>query len=201
MSSPDYEDILEFWFGTLSETGAADAVHTKRWFTKDPSFDREIVERFGSLHGDVAAGRRDEWLSSTRGRLAFVIVLDQFSRNMFRGDPRSFATDRRALEVALRAIDEGDDKKLGRDERTFLYMPLMHSEERATQKRCVELFTAFRDELPPEEQGPLSNNLRYAVMHRDIIERFGRFPHRNAVLGRTSTIEEFEFLKGENSSF
>jgi len=159
------------------------------------------VARFGSLHEEVATGRRDEWLASTRGRLAFVIVLDQFSRNMFRGDPRSFASDRRALEVALRAIDEGDDKKLARDERTFLYMPLMHSEDRATQKRGIELFTAFRDEQPPDQQGPLSNNLRFAVMHSDIIERFGRFPHRNAVLGRESTPDEIEFLKGENSSF
>jgi uncharacterized protein (DUF924 family) len=153
------------------------------------------------LHEEVATGRRNDWLESPRGRLAFVVVLDQFSRNMFRGDSRTFATDPRALEVALRAIDQGDDKKLGRDERTFLYMPLMHSEDRATQKRCVELFAAFRDELPADQQGPLSNNLRYAEMHRNIVERFGRFPHRNAVLGRDSTPEEVEFLKGENSSF
>jgi uncharacterized protein (DUF924 family) len=201
MPSNDFEPVLEFWFGTLSEKGTADGVHTKRWFTKDPAFDAEIVQRFGSLHEELATGRRDDWLESTRGRLAYVIVLDQFSRNMFRGDPRSFASDHRALGAALRAIDQGDDKKLARDERTFLYMPLMHCEDRATQKRCVELFAAFRDEVAPDEQGPLSNNLRYAEMHRSIVERFGRFPHRNAVLGRDSTAEEVEFLKGENSSF
>lgn len=201
MPSNDFEPVLDFWFGPLSESGTADAVHTKRWFTKDPAFDAEIVDRFGKLHEEVANRRRDDWLESRRGRLAFVIVLDQFSRNMYRGDARSFATDHRALEVALRAIDLGDDKKLARDERTFLYMPLMHCEDRATQNRCIELFASFRDEVPPEQQGPLSNNLRYAEMHRNIVERFGRFPHRNVILGRTSTPEEVEFLKGENSSF
>jgi uncharacterized protein (DUF924 family) len=201
MSSSDYESVLAFWFGTLGGDGTADAVHTKRWFTKDSTFDAEIAERFGAMHSEVATGCRNDWLASARGRLAFVIVLDQFSRNMFRGDPRSFANDARALEVAIGAIDRGDDKRLARDERTFLYMPLMHCEDRATQKRCVELFAAFRDEVPPDQQGPLSNNLRYAEMHRNIVERFGRFPHRNAVLGRTSTAEEVEFLKGENSSF
>jgi uncharacterized protein (DUF924 family) len=201
MPSNDYEDVLAFWFGPLSDDGTADAAHTKRWFMKDAAFDAEIVERFGALHDDVAAGRRDVWLTTTRGRLALVIVLDQFSRNMFRGDPRSFAGDGRALEVALHAIDQGDDRTVARDARTFLYMPLMHSEDRATQNRCVQLFTAFRDEVPEEQRGPLSNNVRYAVMHRDIVERFGRFPHRNAVLGRESTPEEIEFLKGENSSF
>lgn len=196
-----YDPVLEFWFGTLDDKGTADAFHMKRWFTKDPAFDAEIVERFGALHDSLASGGGEDWLTSARGRLAVVIVLDQFSRNMFRGDPRSFASDRRALEVALRAVDQGDDKKLARAERTFLYMPLMHSEDRDAQKRCVELFTAFRDELPPDQQGPFSNNLRYAEMHRSIVDRFGRFPHRNAVLGRESTPEEVEFLKGENSSF
>jgi uncharacterized protein (DUF924 family) len=197
----DYEPVLDFWFGNLNEKGVADEAHTKRWFMKDPAFDAGIVERFGPLHEAVATGRCNEWLDSTRGQLAFVIVLDQFSRNMFRGDPRSFASDPRALEIALRAIDAGDDKKLRRDERLFLYTPLIHSEDRATQDRGVALFTAFRDEQPAAEQAPLSNNLRYAIMHRDIVHRFGRFPHRNAILGRESTPEEIEFLKGENSSF
>ena len=201
MPSIPCDPVLEFWFGTLDDKGTADGFHTKRWFTKDTAFDAEIVERFGSLHDSLASGGGEDWLTSTRGRLAFVIVLDQFSRNMFRGDPRSFASDRRALEVALRAIDQGDDKKLARAERTSLYMPLMHSEDRDVQKRCVELFTAFRDELPPDQQGPVSDNLRYAEMHRYIVDRFGRFPHRNAVLGRESTPEEVEFLKGETSSF
>jgi uncharacterized protein (DUF924 family) len=197
----DFEHVLSFWFGELDQDGAVDEAHTKRWFTKDAAFDAGIVERFGPLHEAVAAGGCDGWLASTRGRLAFVIVLDQFSRNMFRGDPRSFAHDGRAREVALQAIEAGDDKKLARDERGFLYMPLLHSEDLGLQDRSLELFKAFRDELPERLRGPVANALRYAEMHRNIIVRFGRFPHRNAILGRPSTPEEVEFLKGENSSF
>lgn len=197
----DYEPVLEFWFGTLGASGAADEAHRKSWFTKDAAFDARLTERFGPLHEALATGRCSEWLESTRGRLAFVIVLDQFSRNMFRGDPRSFANDRRALEVALRGVDAGDDRKLARDERSFLYMPFVHSEDLTMQDRALSLFTTFRDEQPEAERGPVANSLRYAEMHRNIIARFGRFPHRNAVLGRPSTPEEIEFLKGEGSSF
>src|SRR5437762_1922817 len=128
MSTNDFESILEFWFGTLDERGEADAAHTKRWFTKDPAFDAELVERFGALHEAVAAGRKDDWLASPHGRLAYIIVLDQFSRNMFRGDPRSFASDARALDAALAGIDRGEDKTLRRAERLFFYTPFIHSE-------------------------------------------------------------------------
>jgi uncharacterized protein (DUF924 family) len=196
MRDPDeYESVLDFWFGRVDEHGMADSAHSSRWYKKDPAFDVEIRSRFGALHGAVAAGSRDAWLATPRGRLAAVIVLDQFSRNMFRGDARAFAFDVRALEMALEGIDRGDDRALHLGERSFLYMPLMHSENLATQDRSVALFAALHDELPGDRQR------EYAERHRDIVRRFGRFPHRNATLGRTSTAEEIEFLKGEGSSF
>ncbi len=181
--------LLSFWFGTLDAHGRADAAHRERWFRKDPGFDRELRERFGALHAEVSAGAHESWLATPRGRLAYVIALDQLPRNLFRDSARAFATDARALEVALEGLALGVDRALAHDERSFLYMPLMHSEDLAVQERCVALFADF-----PE-------NRSFAEQHRDIIQRFGRFPHRNAVLGRASTAEEREFLRGPGSSF
>jgi uncharacterized protein (DUF924 family) len=173
------DDVLSFWFADAS-----------RWFKKDRAFDAEIRERFGALHEALERGEHEAWLDSPRGALAYVIVLDQFSRNMFRGTARSFASDARALKAACAALDRGFDRELSPPERGFLYMPLMHSEALADQERCVELFR-------PEG----AERLRYAEMHRDIVRRFGRFPHRNEILGRPSTPEEIEFLKQPGSSF
>ena len=177
--SPD--DVLGFWF----------AQSPARHFGKDPVFDQEIRERFGPVHGQLVLGERDAWLATPRGRLATIIVLDQFSRNMFRDTPGMFAGDPRALELALEGIAKGDDRALTEAERGFFYMPLMHAEDRALQERSVELFTASGGE----------EGAKFAVMHRDIVRRFGRFPHRNALLGRTSTPEEVEFLAQPGSSF
>lgn len=183
------EALLALWFGPLDEAGHADEAHRLRWFRKDASFDRELRERFAALHGEVASGAHERWLATPRGRLAYVIALDQLSRNLFRDSPRAFENDARALAVALEGVDLGVDRKLAHDERSFLYMPLMHSEDLAMQERCVALFAGH-----PE-------NLSFAEQHRDIICRFGRFPHRNAVLGRTSTPQEQEFLREPGSSF
>lgn len=174
------DEVLAFWFADPT-----------RWWKKDPAFDAEVQGRFLALHDAIMRGEREDWLATPRGALAYVVVLDQFSRNMFRGTGRMFASDARALAAARRALARGDDRALAADERIFLYMPFMHSEDIADQDRCVALFTAS----PSEEQ------LRYAEMHRDIIRRFGRFPHRNALLGRASTPEEEEFLKQPGSSF
>jgi uncharacterized protein (DUF924 family) len=173
------EDVLGFWF-------AAPA----RWWKKDPVFDTEIRDRFLALHEAVDRGEHEAWLETPRGALAYVIVLDQFSRNMFRGSARSFASDTRARAASRRAVDRGDDRALSDDERPFLYMPFMHSEDLADQDRCSALFAALR----PDQA-------RFAEMHRDIIRRFGRFPHRNGLLGRQSTSEEEEFLKQPGSAF
>jgi uncharacterized protein (DUF924 family) len=195
------EDVLEFWFGELDALGRADEAHAACWWTKDGAFDQLVRDRFGDLHGAVLTGYRDHWLSTPRGRLALVIVLDQFSRNMFRDTDRMYIGDPVALTAALGGIDRGEDHLLRHDERGFLYMPLMHSEELADQERCVALFRAWRDETDGPEGEAVGFMLSFAERHRDIVLRFGRFPHRNPLLGRTSTGEEIEFLQQPGSSF
>ncbi|MDH3910199.1 MAG: DUF924 domain-containing protein [Rhodospirillales bacterium] len=177
------DDVLEFWFAPGME---------KRWFKKDAAFDDEVRRALLELHGQAAAGALEDWRQSARGALALVILLDQVPRNLFRGDPRAFATDARALAVTKRALQEGLDKTLRQAERMFLYLPLEHCEDLADQDLCVTL-TGSLDENP-EWHG-------YAVRHRDVVARFGRFPHRNAALGRETTPEEQAFLKEPGSSF
>jgi uncharacterized protein (DUF924 family) len=190
----DHEDVLGFWFGPLDAQGRADEEHVRRWWRKDPAFDAEVRARFGALHQAVVRGERDQWLATPRGRLAFIIVLDQFSRNMFRDSARAFGADGRAREVAVEGIAGGMDRTLTRQERQFFYMPLMHSERLDDQDRCVELFASAN-------QDGEAGTLRFAEQHREIIRRFGRFPHRNMILNRTSTGEELDFLRKPGSSF
>ena len=197
----EFNPVLELWFGELDERGIADAEHVARWWKKDESFDELLRSRFGTLHEAVVGGECDGWLESPRGRLAHVIVLDQFSRNMFRGTAETFAHDARALEVARGGVQCGVDHALAHDERGFLYMPFMHSEEVAAQERCVQLFSAWRDSLEGELRQRAESSVDFAIQHRDIVRRFGRFPHRNALLERESTPEEIEFLKQPGSSF
>jgi uncharacterized protein (DUF924 family) len=172
-----------------------DPAVARRWFEKNEAFDREIAERFGTLHEEIVKRQHEDWLADARGRLAYVIVLDQFSRNMFRGSPRAFASDDQALAAAEEGIARGHDKTLSPDERSFLYMPLMHSEDPARQERSVALFQALAAEAATTgaERGALG--LEYAEKHREVIARFGRFPQRNTPLGRTSTSDEWEYLK------
>jgi uncharacterized protein (DUF924 family) len=176
---PSIGDVLTFWFTDPS-----------RWWKRSASFDAEIRARFLTLHNAIERDEREDWVETPRGALAYVIVLDQFSRNMFRDSARMFESDTRALGAARAAVDRGIDRSLSNDERMFLYMPFMHSEFIADQDRCVELFASTAQEWA-----------RYAEQHRDIVRRFGRFPHRNALLGRPSTPEELEFLRQPGSSF
>ena len=202
MQNGEADAVHEFWFGALDARGRADREHTARWFKRDAEFDRLIGERFGALHAAAARGEQDAWCATARGRLSLVIVLDQFSRNLYRGDKKSFACDPRALAVARACVALGQDLTLVLDERGFLYMPFMHSEALADQDRCVELFTRLRDEQTDDESKKyVGNSLDFAERHRAIVQRFGRFPHRNAMLGRSSTAEEVEFLKQPGSSF
>ena len=197
----DLEAVLDFWFGELDDEGNADKAHIERWFTSDPAFDAECRARFSDLHEAVAAGEREAWLEAPRGRLAYVIVLDQLSRNMFRGTAKMFAYDARSLRAAEAGVAAGEDRRLAFAERGFLYMPLMHAEDAAAQARCVALFEALRDEVSGERRRRAAMSLDFAEQHRAIIERFGRFPHRNATLGRASTPEELAFLEQPGSSF
>lgn len=197
----EQDEILELWFGTLDARGRADAAHSARWWKKDEAFDAELRERFGALHEAIVRGEREAWRETPRGRLAYVIVLDQLSRNMFRGSARMFAADARALEVAVEGIDGGEDRQLALAERGFLYMPLEHSEDLADQERCLALFRAWRDEVAEADRAYVENLIDFAERHLVIIRRFGRFPHRNALLDRTSTADEIAFLKEPGSSF
>ena len=177
------ERLVGFWFLPPEITDAEAA--RKIWFTTDPEFDREIAEKFMADYKKARNGLYDDLDQTAIGSLTLVIMLDQFPRNLFRGSARAFATDARAREVADHALANGFDRELGIWQRMFLYLPFEHSEGIADQERSVALFT----ELGHTE------TLKYAISHREIIQKFGRFPTRNAALGRTNTAEEGEFLK------
>lgn len=176
------QEVLHFWF---------EEIEPEKQFEKDPAFDALIRSRFGALFEDAAAGKLDHWEAEPESCLALVILLDQFSRNMFRDTPRMYESDSKVLAIANRAIEDGGYKSLPQERQRFLFLPHEHSEDLDDQRRCMELMGTLDDE----------RNLVYARNHFVIIERFGRFPHRNAILGRQSTPEEIEFLKEPNSSF
>src|ERR671916_2707868 len=187
------EVVLEFWFGHEGEPGYGE--FRDAWFRKDEGFDQEVRERFGPLYERAAAGELDGWREEARSCLALVICLDQFPRNMFRGDGRTHATDAKAMESARYAVERAFDRELPPFQRMFVYMPFMHSENLEDQRRSVELF----ERLAEKPGAP--DVTSYAVGHMDIVERFGRFPHRNGILGRETTPEEAEFLERPGSSF
>jgi uncharacterized protein (DUF924 family) len=175
-------EVLAFWF---SEVGR------RHWFAPTPAFDREIRERFADLSASAARGELSAWEQSPEGCLALCILLDQMPRNMFRGDPSAYIADERALAVAERAIRAGFDQRLPAEQKQFLYLPFMHSEVLANQMRALALCEAAK----------LREPARHAAGHLKIIRRFGRFPHRNAILGRPSTPEELDFLEESGQSF
>jgi len=183
------DEVLAFWFGTGADYGK----RHKRWFGKDAAFDAGIARRFLALHEELGANH--EWLDRPRACLARILVLDQFPRNMFRGTTRAFASDALALEAARHAVASGYDHQLLPVERLFVYLPFEHSERLEDQERACELCA------PLAAFAETDDVLRYAVAHRDIIRRFGRFPHRNAILGRASTPAELEFLSQPGSGF
>lgn len=177
-----WQPVIEFWFRELSP---------EQWWIKDPALDAEIRQRFGELLEVAKQGHLRTWHDQPRGRLAEIIVLDQFSRNIYRDQPEAFAADDLALERCLAAIAHKDDRSLTKTERAFLYMPLMHSEEEEMHVLAIELFKLLDND----------NALNFEYQHKAIIDRFGRYPHRNAILGRTSTPEELAFLTQPNSAF
>lgn len=187
------QQVLDFWFGPRSsgEHGLA----RKVWFRKDPGFDNLIRDRFGALHARLEAGESVGWGESPDSLLARIIVLDQFSRNMFRDTPRAYASDALALECAGTMVDRGWDMGLLPVQRMFVYLPFEHSERMADQDRCVALMQRVA------EDARLAEMPAWAEKHRVVVARFGRFPHRNAILGRECTAEEVEFLRQPGSSF
>ena len=177
-----YREILKFWF---EETDPA------KWWAKDDAFDQLITGRFSDVHARATRCELFEWRADARGRLAEIIVLDQFSRNMFRGSPLAFASDALALALAQEAISAKAEEALSPTERSFLYLPFMHSESRRIHAVALELY----------RKNGIQSNLDFEIRHKQIIERFGRYPHRNGILGRQSTDEEIEFLKQPGSGF
>jgi len=178
----DHQGVLEFWF---------DPENKPHWFKQNDAFDQAIAERLGPLHGRAQAGEIDGWAVEPGGLLALVILLDQVPRNLHRGTPEAFATDAKALALARLGVDQRMDQGLDVDQRAFFYLPFEHAEDLADQERAVALFRELGN----------ATYLDFAIRHRDVIARFGRFPHRNAILGRESSAAERQFLETPGSSF
>lgn len=177
-----YKEILRFWF---------EDIEPSQWWKKDDDFDKALIERFSAIHGCAVRCELFDWRITPQGRLAEIIILDQFSRNMFRGSPLAFANDALALALAQEAVSAKADEALSPVERSFLYMPYMHSESLKIHEIAVDLF----------RRNGIQGNLDFEIKHKEIIERFGRYPHRNGMLGRASTEAEIEFLKQPGSGF
>lgn len=178
----NYQDILDFWFSPKTQPN---------WFAKSDQFDQSLKEKFGNILEQASRAELWSWRKNADGRLAEILVLDQFSRNIFRDTPRAFAQDSLALALAQEAISQDLDKQLSPEQRSFLYMPFMHSESKLIHEFALKLFQRLGN---PE-------NLEYEIKHKIIIDRFGRYPHRNQILGRESTEEELSFLTQPDSSF
>lgn len=194
MPDPRIIQVLDFWF---APPGHAEHNRTRAvWFKKDDTFDAEIRERFGVLTDDASTGALDAWDATVEGALAKIVVLDQFTRNAFRGTPRSFAGDARALATARVLVAKGADRALPGVRRLFVYLPFEHAEDLATQEESLRLFRTLAADEPAH-----ADLVTWAEQHHAIVARFGRFPHRNAILGRKSTPEEEAFLREPGSSF
>lgn len=189
------EAILSFWFGLSRTDPSAVPERLQRWFGVDAEFDAQIRRQFGELHTAAAAGELSEWEQTPRGTLALILLLDQFSRNLFRGTPEAFAEDAVAQRLCLEGIGRGHHEILAPMEQGFFYMPLQHAEHLHLQEQSVRCYRSLLQESAPEWRPHIQHMLDYAIEHRDIIQRFGRFPHRNAILGRQSTPEEEAFLE------
>lgn len=194
------EEILRFWFGDLKSAGDLDASKMKLWWAGGGAIDAEIKASFGGLVDQALARGLTRWSESPRGSLALVILLDQFTRNVGRGTAAAFAGDNLALEVCLGAVERGFDRHLRLVERSFLYMPMMHAENRDVAGRSIETFEALSKEIAALG-GHYPDFLSHAVTHAKIVLRFGRYPHRNEVLGRTPSAEESEFVASGGPSF
>lgn len=195
------EKILEFWFGVGAGSSPPSSERTRLWFGGEPWTDRMIGERFGPDLKRARRGDCDHWRETARGALALILILDQFARNIHRGSSLAYATDDRCQGFCLAGMELGQDRSLAVVERAFFYLPLEHAEDRELQRLSVQAFTNLLEQAPSELERMCRGFLDYAIRHREIVDRFGRFPHRNAVLGRPSTPEEEAFLLEPDSSF
>lgn len=188
----DPRAVIDFWFSARAKP---------LWFEKDRDFDADIRERFGAAIHAAQMGAFDDWRATPMGALALLLLIDQMARNIHRGEAKAFLGDGRALAIADESLKRGHDQSLSFDQRRFFYLPFEHAEDMASQDRAIDLFTRAFAEAAPEDRDRAEEQLDYAHRHRKIIQRFGRYPHRNDALGRPSTDDEIEFLKTPGSSF
>lgn len=193
--------ITTYWFGPPADDAVMAQNQRRLWWSKDPAVDYEIRRRFAPHVMAAASGKYTAWADAAQGRLALILLFDQFPRNLYRNSPRAFAYDHLARELALAGIAAGIDRQLRPIERVFFYLPLEHAESATHQEHCVRLYEQLLAALPPAWHDTFAGYLRFAERHRNIIRRFGRFPHRNRILGRVSTPEEAAFLQQPGSSF
>ena len=198
----EIERVLDFWFGKCGADGALDRAKQKMWFSDGRNYDAVIRKQFGKLHRRAARGEMDaEWAATPRGRIALIVVLDQFSRHIHRGTATAFAQDPAAQRLAVVGVEQGADRALIPAQRAFFYLPFEHAEDLELQRLGTCSFERLATEVAPAWRKEYTSFADYSGHHRDIVERFGRFPHRNKILGRASTPEEIEFLKQPGSSF
>jgi len=198
---PRIDELLGFWFGDSDDDAAAASSQAKLWWGHDPAADAEVRRRFEGLAELAAAGWFDDWAATPQGRLALVLLHDQVPRNVWRGTPRAFATDARARWLVCEALGTDEEVNLRPIHRVFLYLPLEHAEDVAMQHECVRRMTELAATVPASWREAFALFVDYAERHRDVIARFGRFPHRNAILGRGTTADEAAFLAQPGSSF
>ena len=195
------ERILAFWF--KEQTLSAPQIDRRMdvWFGGDPVFDHEIEKEFSDDVEQACEGKLDHWADDPRGRLALILLIDQFRRNIYRNDVKAFAHDKTALKLCVEGAMEKKDKGLSPIERVFFYMPLQHAESKKVQAKAVELYTRLAESVSPTMQETFLTVAQFAELHKDIVDQFGRFPHRNKLLGRENTPEEDEYLAGDSPDF
>ncbi len=197
----EIRQIHAFWFGPLGEAGVPRKDRSRLWFRADAKTDSLIRQRFGALLDRAARGELNSWAQTAEGRLALILLCDQFARNIYRGTAHAFAHDAMALTLCTEGIECGHDRELRPIERAFFYMPMEHCEQLSMQERCVQHYEQLLEDVPPATGGQLRSFLQHARDHRDIVLRFGRFPHRNRVLERPSTAAEIDFLRTHKATF
>ncbi len=195
------EKILEFWFGTFPDAWTGDESKYDMWFRNGAAYDAEIFSRFGADYYRAVDGALDNWPESPRGRLALIVLLDQFSRHIHRGTAESFAQDKKSQHLSIEGISAGDDLNLHPVERSFFYLPLEHAEDMELQNLSVEAFRQLIQDVPEQYRKPFEGSLEWAEKHRYVIEKFGRFPELNEILVRESSPEEVAFIEAGEYSF
>jgi len=201
MQNGDFQDVLDYWYSDSDLDSPTLDSRMDRWFGSSDALDKEIGERFGELVKQASGGELDAWAETPEGRLALIILLDQFRRNIFRGEPEAFEQDNKALKICIEGTMSGVHKYLSPEQRIFFFMPLQHAESLKIQDKSVSIYNALADSVSDTLRETFATCAQFAELHRDIVAEFGRFPHRNAVLGRENTDAEAAYLSGEVPSF